>query len=127
VQTTQTSCISDWNTILSYIDDARNEYGSKGEKSLIRRKMREGENIAGLLDGLTKMIPDQNGLSVLRESLGYIFQVCGINIILISDLDWLRHGPNESQTPIMSSRYWKKSRITSATRNSFMRNTNAQI
>jgi hypothetical protein len=70
---------SSWDDVLDsigdYVDKAKSAYESKASSSTPRRILRKGEPAAKILDRLTAMIPDQNGLSVLRGGLSYIFQV----------------------------------------------------
>lgn len=64
-----------WEDVLDCIDTAKASYHEKGKKSKIRAWSRQADTTAGALEALAGMIPDEKGLSVLREGLVFIFQV----------------------------------------------------
>lgn len=61
--------------MVKLIKDAEDQYLEKGKGSWIRRKMRNGEDVAAVLQNLTDMIPEEQGLGVLRGGLSLIFTV----------------------------------------------------
>lgn len=64
-----------WGDVLGYIETAKKSYAKKGDDDRFRGWIRDGDNAVGVLERLTELIPDQYGLSVLKGSLAYIFQV----------------------------------------------------
>lgn len=63
------------DAVLDKMDSARNGYNRAG-KNPFRRLARDGATIVATLQPLLDMIPDEDGLSVLKGGLGFIFKVC---------------------------------------------------
>ncbi|MGI4851483.1 MAG: hypothetical protein ACRYGR_06030 [Janthinobacterium lividum] len=61
---------------LQTVHDARDDYHAKAEKHRSRAWMRDGKELADILNAMTAMIPDEKGLSVLKGGLAFIFRVC---------------------------------------------------
>lgn len=64
-----------WEDVLECIANAKAVYSEKGEKSRLRQWTRSADATAGLLGSLSSMIPDEYGLSVLRQGMVLLFQV----------------------------------------------------
>lgn len=64
-----------WNDVLSCIDIAKASYAEKGKNSKLSEWSRHADTTASALESLAGMIPDDQGLSVLRGGLVFIFQV----------------------------------------------------
>ena len=71
-----------WEELQTCISQAKSSYQGKSENSKLRGWIREGDVVVATLERLSSMIPDQNGLSVLRGALAYIFQVSHVSHIL---------------------------------------------
>ncbi len=70
---------SGWQDVVDAIEATKAQDHAKADKSFLgmRARVRKlGPEIA-VLDSLTAMIPDQNGLSVLRGGLTTLFKVSG--------------------------------------------------
>lgn len=63
-----------WDDVLESIHDAKEQYHPKSEKNKLQNVYRNKALIM-TLHSLTDMIPDQNGLSVMRGGLKLIFKV----------------------------------------------------
>lgn len=63
-----------WDDVLESIHDAKEQYHTKSEKNKLQNVYRNKALIM-TLHSLTDMIPDQNGLSVMRGGLKLIFKV----------------------------------------------------
>jgi hypothetical protein len=77
VDTSLCNRYSRWQDVVDAIETAKAQDQAKADKSLLgmRARLRKlGPEIA-VLDSLTAMIPDQNGLSVLRGGLTTLFKV----------------------------------------------------
>lgn len=61
--------------MLELISSAKAQYEVKGEKSKLRQGLRDGENVAAVLQGLVELIPDEYGLGILRAALSKLFTV----------------------------------------------------
>lgn len=64
-----------WEDVLDCIALAKTSYIEKGEESKVRHWARHSNTAASALTTLASMIPDEKGLSVLREGLVLLFQV----------------------------------------------------
>lgn len=64
-----------WNDVLDCIAIAKASYDDKGKESKVRSWSRNADTTADFLKSLSGMIPDEKGLSVLRQGLVFIFQV----------------------------------------------------
>lgn len=64
-----------WEDVLNCIAIAKASYDDKGKSSKVRTWARDADATADVLKSLTAMIPDEKGLSVLRQGLVIIFQV----------------------------------------------------
>jgi hypothetical protein len=64
-----------WDEVLNSIEAAREDYEKKTGKSRLRAIPRS-QVVVTTLHGLTEMIPEQDGLSILRGGLKLIFGVC---------------------------------------------------
>ncbi|KAG8158267.1 hypothetical protein KVR01_012028 [Diaporthe batatas] len=63
-----------WEDVIDCIAKAKATYDEKGKSSKVRSWLRNPGAIADILHSLTGMIPDEKGLSVLRQGLVIIFQ-----------------------------------------------------
>lgn len=63
-----------WDDVLESIHDAKEQYHTKSEKNKLRN-VYKNKALIMTLHSLTDMIPDQNGLSVMRGGLKLIFKV----------------------------------------------------
>ncbi|KAL7783102.1 hypothetical protein V8C37DRAFT_397453 [Trichoderma ceciliae] len=73
--TTRTQKFS-WKDVFDCIEEAKKTYVKKAEDNRFRGWIRKGEVAIGLLERLSDAIPDQDGLSILRSGLAFIFQSC---------------------------------------------------
>ena len=64
-----------WEDVLNCISMAKASYDEKGRSNKARAWSRNADATADVLKSLTCMIPDEKGLSVLRQGLVIIFQV----------------------------------------------------
>lgn len=71
----QTDPYPSWDDVLKLISNAKAEDQRKADKSKLRRVLRNGEDIATVLSGLTDLIPDEKGLGILRVALSMVFTV----------------------------------------------------
>jgi hypothetical protein len=65
---------SSWTEVLDSMQVARQEYDDKAGKSKFR-DVHANKSILKTLEALTEMIPDQDGLSVLKGGLKAVFSV----------------------------------------------------
>jgi len=63
-----------WADILDSISAARATHAEKSE-NMKERSLPKNRAIVATLDSLTAMIPEENGLSILRGGLGLVFKV----------------------------------------------------
>lgn len=63
-----------WADVLNSMQDATSEYREKSDSSRVRAAQRD-KAIAVTLLSLTDMIPEQDGLSILRGGMSTIFKV----------------------------------------------------
>jgi len=68
---------SRWQDVVDAIETAKAQDQARGDKSLLglRGRLRHLAPEISILDSLTGMIPDQDGLSVLRGGLTTLFKV----------------------------------------------------
>lgn len=64
-----------WGDVLNSIAKAKASYDEKGKSSKVRAWSRNAETTVDFLKSLAGIIPDEKGLSVLRQGLVIIFQV----------------------------------------------------
>lgn len=64
-----------WEDVLNCIAIAKASYDDKGKNNKVRAWSRNAETTAECLKSLAGLIPDEKGLSVLRQGLVIIFQV----------------------------------------------------
>jgi hypothetical protein len=68
-----------WQDVVYAIEEAKGEDNAKGERSFfgkhLRAPLRRSAPVIATLDSMTNMIPDQNGLSILRGGLVTVFKV----------------------------------------------------
>lgn len=64
-----------WDDVLNCITTAKASYDDKGNRNRARAWSRNANATADCLKSLAEMIPDEKGLSVLRQGLVIIFQV----------------------------------------------------
>lgn len=64
-----------WDDVLDCIAAAKASYDDKGTKNKVRAWSRNADTTADFLKSLAGIIPDEKGLSVLRQGLVIIFQV----------------------------------------------------
>lgn len=64
-----------WEDVLNCIAIAKMSYDDKGKGNKIRAWSRNAGTTVDFLKSLAGMIPDEKGLSVLRQGLVIIFQV----------------------------------------------------
>lgn len=67
-----------WEDVMDCIAKAKAVYDEKGRRCKLRAWSRNADATAEVLKSLTGIIPDNNGLSVLRKGLVMIFQVIQI-------------------------------------------------
>ncbi|EHK47201.1 hypothetical protein TRIATDRAFT_142047, partial [Trichoderma atroviride IMI 206040] len=63
-----------WRDVFDCIGEAKQTYEKKAEDNRFRGWVRKGEIAIGILERLSEAIPDENGLSVLKTGLVFIFQ-----------------------------------------------------
>ncbi|KAL7893897.1 hypothetical protein HDV63DRAFT_164561 [Trichoderma sp. SZMC 28014] len=63
-----------WRDVFDCIGEARKTYEKKAEDNRFRGWIRKGDIAIGILERLSEAIPDENGLSVLKTGLVFIFQ-----------------------------------------------------
>ncbi|KAL7811145.1 hypothetical protein V8C26DRAFT_409330 [Trichoderma gracile] len=63
-----------WRGVFDRIEEARKTYEKKAEDNRFRGWIRKGDAAIGILERLSDIIPDQDGLSILRTGLAFIFQ-----------------------------------------------------
>lgn len=67
---------SDWEEVIDlYKQQVEEADANKADDNKLRKRFRQGGNVAGVIEGLVRMIPDEKGLSVLREGLAYVILV----------------------------------------------------
>lgn len=64
-----------WKDVLDCVAVAKASYDDKGKKSKVRAWSRNADTTVDFLKSLAGIIPDDEGLSVLRQGLVIIFQV----------------------------------------------------
>lgn len=64
-----------WEDVLSCIAIAKASYDEKGKGNKVRAWSRNADTTVDFLKSLAGIIPDEKGLSVLRQGLVIIFQV----------------------------------------------------
>lgn len=64
-----------WEDVINCTAKAKTIYDDKGKSNKVRAWSRDADATADILKSLTGMIPDEKGLSVLRQGLIIIFQV----------------------------------------------------
>lgn len=64
-----------WAQMMASMEEASQQYKAKGDNNKLRM-MQRNRAVAATLQSLADMIPEQNGLSVLRGGLNGIFKVC---------------------------------------------------
>ncbi|PTB37354.1 hypothetical protein M441DRAFT_72636 [Trichoderma asperellum CBS 433.97] len=65
-----------WKDVFNSIEEAKNTYEKKVEDNRFRGWIRKGDVAIDILERLSEAIPDENGLSVLKTGLVFIFQSC---------------------------------------------------
>lgn len=65
-----------WRDVFDCIGEAKKTYEKKAEDNRFRGWIRKGDIAIGILERLSEAIPDENGLSVLKTGLVFVFQVC---------------------------------------------------
>ena len=65
-----------WDDVLDSIQKGKEAYETKGTNNPVRGLIREGKEVAHILDSLVQLIPDEKGLSALKGGLSFIFKVC---------------------------------------------------
>ncbi|UKZ52462.1 hypothetical protein TrVGV298_006239 [Trichoderma virens] len=63
-----------WRGVFDCIEEAKKTYEKKAEDNRFRGWIRKGDVALGILERLSDSIPDQDGLSILRTGLAFIFQ-----------------------------------------------------
>lgn len=64
-----------WRGVFDCIEEAKKTYEKKAEDNRFRGWIRKGDAAIGILERLSDIIPDQDGLSILRTGLAFVFQV----------------------------------------------------
>lgn len=64
-----------WLQVLNIMENAEKTYAKKAEDNRVRGWIRGGGVLAAILGRLTELIPEQDGLSILRGGLAFIFEV----------------------------------------------------
>ncbi|KAH8125958.1 hypothetical protein ACSS6W_007906 [Trichoderma asperelloides] len=65
-----------WRDVFDSIEEAKKIYEKKTEDNRFRGWIRKGDVAIDILERLSEAIPDENGLSVLKTGLVFIFQSC---------------------------------------------------
>jgi hypothetical protein len=65
-----------WQDVVDAIEAAKACDQAKADKSFIRARLRKSAAELGVLESLTNMIPDQDGLSILRGGMMTVLKVC---------------------------------------------------
>jgi len=65
-----------WQDVVDAIETAKARDQAKADKSFIRAGLRKSGAQLGVLESLTNMIPDQDGLSILRGGMMTVLKVC---------------------------------------------------
>ncbi|KAM0247238.1 hypothetical protein ACHAQJ_009923 [Trichoderma viride] len=73
--TTKIQIVS-WRDVFDCIEEAKKTYAKKAEDNRFRGWIRKGDVAIDILERLSEAIPDQDGLSILRSGLAFIFQSC---------------------------------------------------
>lgn len=68
-----------WEDVLNCIDAVKESYQQKGKNSKIREWARSADTTTEITKSLASMIPDEKGLSVMREGLVFLLQVIIMN------------------------------------------------
>ncbi|PON25356.1 hypothetical protein TGAM01_v205650 [Trichoderma gamsii] len=63
-----------WRDVFDCIGEAKKTYEKKAEDNRFRGWIRKGDIAIGILERLSEAIPDENGLSVLKTGLVFVFQ-----------------------------------------------------
>lgn len=71
----KTDLTPSWSDVLELIRNAEAQYEGTGDKNRLRRRLRRGQDVAVVLNGLVELIPDEHGLGVLRVALSKLFTV----------------------------------------------------
>jgi len=69
-----------WDDVFDQIDAANAAYEAKAPKGSFRNFIRGGKADARTLDSLCSIIPEEQGLGVLRGGLSFFFQVSLLRI-----------------------------------------------
>jgi hypothetical protein len=64
-----------WQDVVDAIDASKAQDVAKADRSSVRARLRKAGPAIALLESLAGMIPDQDGLSVLRGGLTTLFKV----------------------------------------------------
>ncbi|CAP65880.1 uncharacterized protein PODANS_5_10870, partial [Podospora anserina S mat+] len=75
----RTSC---WQDVVDAIEKAKNVDKEKASNSRVRGYLRKSKVEISMLESLTSVIPDQNGLSILRCGLATIFSMVTVRLQL---------------------------------------------
>jgi hypothetical protein len=67
-----------WDDVLSSLDEALDAYDSKSANSKAR-KMARSRTILATLESLAQLIPEENGLSILRGGLTMVLKVIQVH------------------------------------------------
>jgi hypothetical protein len=73
-----------WQDVVDAIEASKAQDAAKADRSSLRARLRKSGSEIALLDSLAGMIPDQDGLSVLRGGLTTLFKVSAAS----SRLEW---------------------------------------
>ncbi|KAK4139550.1 uncharacterized protein C8A04DRAFT_32938 [Dichotomopilus funicola] len=69
-----------WQDVISAIETAKAQDGAKAEKSILRSRLRKSGPEVAVLEALAGMIPDQDGLSILRGGLMTLFKMVTLRL-----------------------------------------------
>lgn len=72
----------DWRGVIEqYSEHITKTDEAKTKGNFLRDKLRKGSTVAGVLHGLTEMIPEEKGLGVLKVGLAYILMVSPVILL----------------------------------------------
>lgn len=64
-----------WDNVLDDIQAGLDAYNAKATNNPVRRFARSGGDTARILDSMVDLVPDENGLNILKWGLSTVFQV----------------------------------------------------
>jgi hypothetical protein len=73
-----------WQDVINAIESATAQDNAKADKSFLRARLRKSGPELAVLESLTNMIPDQDGLSILRGGLATL---CKVRAFIVSVIE----------------------------------------